>query len=88
MNGSHGMKKTCNVPKVQGEQLSTWGIRPTRHYGIRGVSVESRLCVEFMVGSNRRMVIQTLRSVLFVARLILSTAKISMSLTHRFLICY
>lgn len=52
------------------------------------VSVLRVDCVEFMVGSNRRMVIQTLRSVLFVARLILSTAKISMSLTHRFLICY
>lgn len=76
-------KRSATGPKCSASSHSIWGMRPSRPYGIRGICVDNR-CVEFMVSSNMRMILQTSRYIL-IARLILSTEEISWPLKK---ICY
>lgn len=65
-------KSSATGPKYSAGSPATWDIRLSRSYAIGGICAEISYCVESVVSSNRRMIIETCRSI-FVVRLILFT---------------
>lgn len=65
-------KRSATSPNYSAGSPATWDIRLSRSYAVRGICAEISYCVDFEVSSNRRMIIETCRSI-FVVRLILFT---------------